>query len=65
MSYGGLNKKLDATAELGRNTVSKHQIQPDYEDEPANAGRDCATHLGRPNSQARRGIGKYPFSLFS
>ena len=24
MAYGGLNKKMDAAAELGRNPVSKH-----------------------------------------
>ena len=52
MSYGGLNKKLDATAELGKNLVNKHQIQPDYGEEQADAGRDCPTHLARPNSQA-------------
>ena len=27
-------------AELGRNSVSKHQIQPEYGDEQADAGRD-------------------------
>ena len=31
---------LDAAAELGRNHVSKHQIQPEYGDEQADAGRD-------------------------
>ena len=31
---------MDATAELGRNSVSKHQIQPEYGDEQADAGRD-------------------------
>ena len=30
----------DAAAELGRNPVSKHQIQPEYGDEQADAGRD-------------------------
>ena len=30
----------DAAAELGRNLVSKHQIQPQYGDEQADAGRD-------------------------
>ena len=33
-----LNKKMGAAAELGRNPVSKHQIQPEYGDEQANAG---------------------------
>ena len=32
---------MDAAAELGRNPVSKHQIQPEYGDEQADAGRDC------------------------
>ena len=31
---------MDATAELGRNPVSKQQIQPEYGDEQADAGRD-------------------------
>ena len=31
---------MDVAAELGRNTVSKHQIQPEYEDKRADAGRD-------------------------
>ena len=44
---------MDAAAELGRNPVSKHQIQPDYGDEQADAGRDCRNRLARPNSQAR------------
>ena len=32
---------MDAAAELGRNPVSKHQIQPEYGDEQADAGRDA------------------------
>ena len=28
---------MDAAAELGRNPVSKHQIQPEYGDEQADA----------------------------
>ena len=35
-----LYKYMDAAAELGRNPVSKHQIQPEYGDEQADAGRD-------------------------
>ena len=31
---------MDAAAKLGRNIVSKHQIQPEYGDERADAGRD-------------------------
>ena len=30
MAYGGLNKYMDAAAELGRNPESKHQVQPEY-----------------------------------
>ena len=52
-------------AELGRNPVSKHQIQSEYGDGQADAGWDCRTRLARPNSQARTGTGKCSFSLFS
>ena len=57
--------EMEAAAELGRNPVSKHQIQPEYGDEQADAGRDCRTRLARPNSQARTRTGKYSFFLFS
>ena len=60
-----IDKYMDAAAELGRNPVSKHQIQPEYGDEQADAGRYCRTRLARPNSQARTRTGEYPFSLFS
>ena len=46
---------MNAAAEIGRNPVSKHQIQPEYGDEQADAGRDCRTRPVRPNSQARNG----------
>ena len=52
---------MDAAAELG----SKHQIQPECGDEQADARRAGRTRLARPNSQARTGIGKYSFPLFS
>ena len=52
---------MDAAAELGRNPVSKHQIQPEYGDEHADAGRDGRTRLARPNSQARTGQEKINF----
>ena len=52
---------MDAAAELGRNPVGKHQIQPEYGDEQADAGRDGCTRLARPNSQARTGTGGYYF----
>ena len=32
--------QMDAAMELRRNPVSKHQIQPEYGDEQADAGRD-------------------------
>ena len=56
---------MDAAAELGGNPVSKHQIQLEYGDGQADAGRDCRTRLARPNSQARTRTGKYSFFLFS
>ena len=40
MAYGGLNKYMDAATEIGRNPVSKHQIQPESGDEQADARRD-------------------------
>ena len=60
-----LTKEVDAAAELGRNSVSKHQIQSEHGDEQADARRDCRTRLARPNSQAQTGTEKYSFSLFS
>ena len=46
MAYNGSSKQMDAAAELGRNPLSKllgdqDQIQPEYGDEQADAGRDC------------------------
>ena len=49
---------MDAPAELGQNPVSKYQIQPEYGDEKANAGRDCQTRLARPNSPTIVGVEK-------
>ena len=66
MANGGLNKKKDAAAEIRRNPVNKHHLQPEYGDEQADAGRDSRILLARPNSQARTETGKkYSFSLFS
>ena len=48
MAYGGFI--MDAAAELGRNPVSKHQIQPEYGDEQADAL--CRRTLGLPSSAA-------------
>ena len=38
---------MDAAAELGRDPVSKHQIQPEYGDEQADAGRDSLPNPSR------------------
>ena len=65
MAYGGLKKKMEATVEIGRNPGSKHQIQLEYGDEQADAGRNCRTRFARPNSQARTGTGKKLFTPFS
>ena len=51
---------MDAAAELGRNPVS--QIQPEYGDEQADAGRDCRTRLAKPNFRHERGQGNNHFS---
>ena len=53
MAHGGLDIQMDTAPELGRNPViSKHQIQAEYRDEQAGAGRNCRTCLARPNYQA-------------
>ena len=46
---------MDAAAELGRNPVSKHQVQPDYGDEQADAGRDCRTRPRETNFSSAYG----------
>ena len=56
---------MDAAAEVGRNPVSKHQIQPEFGDEQADAGRDGLTRLAKLNYQARTGTREFTFSLFS
>ena len=38
---------MDAAAELGRNPVSKHQIQPEFGDEQADAGDGTAESISR------------------
>ena len=60
-----ISEKIDTAAELGRNPVSKHQIQPEYGDAQADGRREYRARLARPNSQARTRTGKYSFSLFS
>ena len=56
---------MDAAVEIGRNPVSKQQIQPECKNVQADEGRECRARLARPNSQARTGTRKYSFSLFS
>ena len=47
---------MDAAAELGRNPVNKHQIQPEYGDEQADSGRDSRTRFRETKfSGANRG----------
>ena len=52
---------MDAAAELGRNSVSKHQIEPEYGDKQADAGQDYRIRLARPNSQARTNVDRKIF----
>ena len=65
MAYGGMKKQMDVAAEIGRNPVSSTIFSLSMENEQADTGRDGRTRLTRPNSQARTGTGKYPFSIFS
>ena len=65
MAYDAVNKKMDDVAEIGRDPVSKHQVQPEHGDEYAGVGLDCRARLTNPHSQARTGTGKYSFSMFS
>ena len=65
MAYSGLNKQLDAVAELSRNPICKHQIQPEFGDEQVDAGRDCRTRLAKPNSWAGTGTENYSLFPFS
>ena len=54
---------MDAAAELGRNPLSKHQIQPEYGDEQADAGRDCRTRIKFSGAKGDRGIFIFPVQL--
>ena len=56
-----LNIIMDAAAEIGRNPVCKHQVQPEYGDEQADAGRDFRSRLARTNSQARTNVDREIF----
>ena len=51
-----------AAAELGRNPVSKHQIQPEYGDEQADAGDGTAKPVSRDQIlRCERGQGNNHF----
>ena len=52
---------MDAVAEIGRNPVSKHQIQLEYEDNQAERGRDCRTRLEDQILRRKRGQGNINF----
>ena len=52
---------MDAAAELGRNPVSKHQIQPECGDEQAGAGR-TAEPVSRDQILRHDGQGNIHFS---
>ena len=52
---------MDAAAELERNLVSKHQIQPELGDEQVDARRDCRTRLARQILRHERGQGNIHF----
>ena len=57
---------MDTAAELGRNPVSKHQIQPEYGDEQADAGQDSAEPVSRDQisgTNADREIIIFPVQL--
>ena len=67
MAYGGLNKYMNAAAELGMNPVSKHHTVFSLNMEMSRLTRDG---IGEPVSRDRvlrreRGQGKKTFSLFS
>ena len=61
IAYDNLNKQMKAAAEIGRNPVSKHQIQPEYGDKQADAGRDCRARLRDQTLRRERGRGKNHF----
>ena len=54
---------MDAAAELGRNPVSKHQIQPEYGDEQADAGRDASRETKFSGTHGNMGISIFPVQL--
>ena len=54
---------MDAAAGIGRNSVSKHQIQPSVGNEQADAGRDGRTRLARPKSVREWEHGNFIFPV--
>ena len=55
---------MDAAAELGRNPVCKHQIQPEYGDEQADAGRlNPSRETKFSGTHGDRGIFIFPVQL--
>ena len=54
---------MDAAAELGRNPVSNHQIQPEYGDEQADAGRDPSRETNFSGANADREMFIFPVQL--
>ena len=54
---------MDVTTKIGRNPVSKHQIQSEYGNEQADTGQEYRTRLARTNSQARTGTEKLFFPV--
>ena len=52
-------------AEPERNSVSKHQIRPEYGDEQADAGRDCRIRLVKQILRRERGQGNINFSCLA
>ena len=52
---------MDAAAELGRNPVSKHQVQPKYGDEQADADRTAEPFFRDQIFRRKRGQGKNHF----
>ena len=52
---------MNAAAKIGRNPVSKHQIQAEYRDEQADAGRDGETKF--PGSIGDRELLIFPVQL--
>ena len=53
---------MDAAAELGRNPISKHQIQPEYGNEQADAGRPAEPVSRDQILRHERGQGNIHFS---